>query len=118
MRYAQVQCNAVCWAGQLTLFVQRTCHRPVAGPVLWAHKNEMNSPQAHVIGQDAALAVKAPQPGHALKHEGNALALVRAQPSGQHGVHCHRPALATAGLPQIQRLPSVLLLYVLLVNRT
>ena len=41
-----------------------------------------SSPQAHIISQDAALALKLPQAGHALEHEGDALALVRPQPLG------------------------------------
>ena len=67
-------------------------------------------PQAHVIGKDAAAALKLPQAAHALEHEGNALALVRPQPPCQHAVHCDWPPLhALWRLPQHQRLSSVLL---------
>lgn len=60
--------------------------------------------EAHVIGEDAALALELALPRHTLEHESDALPLVRAQPSRQHLVHAYRLALRSlCRFPQDER---------------
>ena len=78
-----------------------------------AEQGVCDPPKAHVIGQDAPLALKLAQACYALKHEGNALTLMWSQPLGQHGIHRDRAALPVAGLPQDQGLPCIFFLLLL-----